>query len=164
MVVYCILIFFIYVCNNISLTLEIQTEAKNFRNIWHLSQHCLYTAVFIHMWHPFCSLLFWWWKWTQLPCLFLYFSAHLSWRATVSLSPIPSFSSSYWRLTASFQSHNPPYSLLSPLLVRGELILTLLLNVSVSLPEPTFLPENFKKKDVVEILSHKKAYNACEYE
>lgn len=80
------------------------------------------------------------------------------------LSPIPSFSSSYWRLTASFQSHNPPYSLLSPVLVRGELILTLLLNVSVSLPEPTFLPENFKKKDVVEILSHKKAYNACEYE
>uniref|UniRef100_A0A8C1R6J2 Glutamate receptor, ionotropic, delta 2 (Grid2) interacting protein, b n=1 Tax=Cyprinus carpio TaxID=7962 RepID=A0A8C1R6J2_CYPCA len=31
---------------------------------------------------------------------------------------------------------------------------------SISLPEPTFLPENFKKKDVVEILSHKKAYNA----
>ncbi|ROL51716.1 Delphilin [Anabarilius grahami] len=26
--------------------------------------------------------------------------------------------------------------------------------------KPTFLPENFKKKDVVEILSHKKAYNA----
>ncbi len=48
--------------------------------------------------------------------------------------------------------------------MREELILTLLLNVSVSLPEPTFLPENFKKKDVVEILSHKKAYNACEYE
>ncbi len=53
---------------------------------------------------------------------------------------------------------------MSPVLVRGELILTLLLNVLVSLPEPTFLPENFKKKDVVEILSHKKAYNACEYE
>ncbi|KAG9267670.1 delphilin isoform X1 [Astyanax mexicanus] len=31
---------------------------------------------------------------------------------------------------------------------------------SISLPEPTFLPESFKKKDVVEILSHKKAYNA----
>ncbi|KAI7797279.1 putative delphilin, partial [Triplophysa rosa] len=31
---------------------------------------------------------------------------------------------------------------------------------SISLPEPAFLPENFKKKDVVEILSHKKAYNA----
>ncbi|XP_009304908.2 delphilin isoform X3 [Danio rerio] len=31
---------------------------------------------------------------------------------------------------------------------------------SISLPEPTFLPENLKKKDVVEILSHKKAYNA----
>eukprot|EP00063_Salmo_salar_P089291 XP_014064126.1 PREDICTED: delphilin-like isoform X6 [Salmo salar] len=31
---------------------------------------------------------------------------------------------------------------------------------SISLPEPAFLPESFKKKDVVEILSHKKAYNA----
>ncbi|XP_062859228.1 delphilin [Trichomycterus rosablanca] len=31
---------------------------------------------------------------------------------------------------------------------------------SISLPEPTILPESFKKKDVVEILSHKKAYNA----
>ncbi|XP_026861897.2 delphilin isoform X3 [Electrophorus electricus] len=31
---------------------------------------------------------------------------------------------------------------------------------SISLPEPTFLPESFKKKDLVEILSHKKAYNA----
>ncbi|XP_076615892.1 delphilin isoform X2 [Chaetodon auriga] len=31
---------------------------------------------------------------------------------------------------------------------------------SISPPEPAFLPENFKKKDVVEILSHKKAYNA----
>ncbi|KAE8284457.1 Delphilin Glutamate receptor, ionotropic, delta 2-interacting protein 1 [Larimichthys crocea] len=30
----------------------------------------------------------------------------------------------------------------------------------ISPPEPAFLPENFKKKDVVEILSHKKAYNA----
>ncbi|KAM7371065.1 hypothetical protein PAMP_010562 [Pampus punctatissimus] len=30
--------------------------------------------------------------------------------------------------------------------------------------KPAFLPENFKKKDVVEILSHKKAYNACEYD
>ncbi|KPP68245.1 delphilin-like, partial [Scleropages formosus] len=30
-------------------------------------------------------------------------------------------------------------------------------------PKPTILPESFKKKDVVEILSHKKAYNACEY-
>ncbi|KAL4624541.1 delphilin-like [Arapaima gigas] len=30
----------------------------------------------------------------------------------------------------------------------------------ISLPEPTTLPENFKKKDMVEILSHKKAYNA----
>ncbi|KAM6113992.1 LOW QUALITY PROTEIN: delphilin [Pterocles gutturalis] len=29
----------------------------------------------------------------------------------------------------------------------------------ISLPEPTLMPENFKKKDVVEILSHKKAYN-----
>ncbi|KAF3853341.1 hypothetical protein F7725_014029 [Dissostichus mawsoni] len=29
--------------------------------------------------------------------------------------------------------------------------------------KPAFLPENFKKKDVVEILSHKKAYNACKY-
>lgn len=35
--------------------------------------------------------------------------------------------------------------------------------MSVSLPEPNILPESFKKKDVVEILSHKKAYNACEY-
>lgn len=26
------------------------------------------------------------------------------------------------------------------------------------------MPESFKKKDVVEILSHKKAYNACEYQ
>ncbi|KAK6301720.1 hypothetical protein J4Q44_G00277730 [Coregonus suidteri] len=31
---------------------------------------------------------------------------------------------------------------------------------SISLPEPVFLPESFKKKDVVEILSYKKAYNA----
>ncbi|XP_034425679.1 delphilin isoform X3 [Hippoglossus hippoglossus] len=31
---------------------------------------------------------------------------------------------------------------------------------SISPPEPAFPPENFKKKDVVEILSHKKAYNA----
>ncbi|XP_056285675.1 delphilin isoform X3 [Pseudoliparis swirei] len=31
---------------------------------------------------------------------------------------------------------------------------------SMSPPEPAFLPENLKKKDVVEILSHKKAYNA----
>ncbi|XP_072205646.1 delphilin isoform X7 [Excalfactoria chinensis] len=30
---------------------------------------------------------------------------------------------------------------------------------TISLPEPTFMPETFKKKDVVEILSHKKAYN-----
>ncbi|XP_077595719.1 delphilin isoform X3 [Stigmatopora nigra] len=30
----------------------------------------------------------------------------------------------------------------------------------MSPPEPTFLPENLKKKDVVEILSRKKAYNA----
>ncbi|XP_048723652.1 delphilin isoform X2 [Caretta caretta] len=30
---------------------------------------------------------------------------------------------------------------------------------AISLPEPTLLPESFKKKDVVEILSHKKAYN-----
>ncbi|KAK2820825.1 hypothetical protein Q5P01_023784 [Channa striata] len=30
----------------------------------------------------------------------------------------------------------------------------------ISPPEPAFLPENFKKKDMVEILSHKKAYNA----
>lgn len=50
------------------------------------------------------------------------------------------------------------------LLVPGEHILTLLLKLSVSPPEPAFLPENFKKKDVVEILSHKKAYNACEYQ
>lgn len=42
----------------------------------------------------------------------------------------------------------------------GEHILKLLLKWSVSPPEPAFLPENFKKKDVVEILSHKKAYNA----
>ncbi|XP_062234863.1 delphilin [Platichthys flesus] len=31
---------------------------------------------------------------------------------------------------------------------------------SISPPESAFPPENFKKKDVVEILSHKKAYNA----
>ncbi|XP_030432841.1 delphilin isoform X8 [Gopherus evgoodei] len=30
---------------------------------------------------------------------------------------------------------------------------------AISLPEPTLLSESFKKKDVVEILSHKKAYN-----
>ncbi|XP_025045801.2 delphilin isoform X1 [Pelodiscus sinensis] len=30
---------------------------------------------------------------------------------------------------------------------------------AISLPEPTLLPDSFKKKDVVEILSHKKAYN-----
>ena len=31
----------------------------------------------------------------------------------------------------------------------------------VSVPEPIHLPETFKKKDVIEILSHKKAHNAC---
>uniref|UniRef100_A0A3B3RAH3 Grid2 interacting protein n=1 Tax=Paramormyrops kingsleyae TaxID=1676925 RepID=A0A3B3RAH3_9TELE len=31
---------------------------------------------------------------------------------------------------------------------------------TISSPEPSILPETFKKKDVVEILSHKKAYNA----
>ncbi|XP_077958728.1 delphilin isoform X5 [Gasterosteus aculeatus] len=31
---------------------------------------------------------------------------------------------------------------------------------TISPPEATFLPDSFKKKDVVEILSHKKAYNA----
>uniref|UniRef100_A0AAY4CFW3 Delphilin n=1 Tax=Denticeps clupeoides TaxID=299321 RepID=A0AAY4CFW3_9TELE len=31
---------------------------------------------------------------------------------------------------------------------------------SISLPEPAFLPDSFKKKDVIGILSHKKAYNA----
>ncbi len=36
------------------------------------------------------------------------------------------------------------------------------IHVSVSLPEPSPQVETFKKKDVVEILSHKKAYNACE--
>ncbi|XP_059572249.1 delphilin isoform X3 [Alligator mississippiensis] len=30
---------------------------------------------------------------------------------------------------------------------------------TISLPEPALMPESFKKKDVVEILSHKKAYN-----
>lgn len=49
----------------------------------------------------------------------------------------------------------------STLLVPGEHILILLLKLSVSPPEPAFQPENLKKKDVVEILSHKKAYNAC---
>ena len=33
----------------------------------------------------------------------------------------------------------------------------------VPAPEPTPQLETFKKKDVIEILSHKKAYNACEY-
>lgn len=32
----------------------------------------------------------------------------------------------------------------------------------VSLPEPVPGPEPFRKKEVVEILSHKKAYNTCE--
>lgn len=31
----------------------------------------------------------------------------------------------------------------------------------VPAPEPTIQLETFKKKDVIEILSHKKAYNAC---
>lgn len=75
------------------------------------------------------------------------------------VSQTPSLPSSYRLLTASAHFHN---SLFSP--VAEEHILTLSLNVSVSLPEPAFLPENFKKKDVAEILSHKKAYNACEYE
>lgn len=30
-------------------------------------------------------------------------------------------------------------------------------------PEPSSQQETFKKKDVIEILSHKKAYNACKY-
>lgn len=30
-------------------------------------------------------------------------------------------------------------------------------------PEPSPQLETFKKKDVIEILSHKKAYNACKY-
>lgn len=33
----------------------------------------------------------------------------------------------------------------------------------VPAPEPTPQLETFKKKDVIEILSHKKAYNACKY-
>lgn len=32
----------------------------------------------------------------------------------------------------------------------------------ISLPEPVPRPEPFRKKEVVEILSHKKAYNTCE--
>lgn len=52
--------------------------------------------------------------------------------------------------------------MLTDLLVPGEPALTLcLLKWPVSPTEPAFLPENLKKKDVVEILSHKKAYNAC---
>lgn len=31
----------------------------------------------------------------------------------------------------------------------------------VAAPEPTIQTETFKKKDIIEILSHKKAYNAC---
>lgn len=34
---------------------------------------------------------------------------------------------------------------------------------SVPVPDPSPQLETFKKKDVIEILSHKKAYNACEY-
>lgn len=34
---------------------------------------------------------------------------------------------------------------------------------SVPAPDPSPLLETFKKKDVIEILSHKKAYNACKY-
>lgn len=37
-----------------------------------------------------------------------------------------------------------------------------LIKPSVSLPEPVPGPEPFRKKEVVEILSHKKAYNTCE--
>lgn len=37
-----------------------------------------------------------------------------------------------------------------------------LIKPSVSLPEPVPRPEPFRKKEVVEILSHKKAYNTCE--
>lgn len=33
----------------------------------------------------------------------------------------------------------------------------------VPVPEPLPHLETFKKKDVIEILSHKKAYNACKY-
>lgn len=33
----------------------------------------------------------------------------------------------------------------------------------VPAPEPSPQPDTFKKKDVIEILSHKKAYNACKY-
>jgi hypothetical protein len=36
------------------------------------------------------------------------------------------------------------------------------LNYLFSLPEPVPRPEPFRKKEVVEILSHKKAYNTCE--
>lgn len=35
--------------------------------------------------------------------------------------------------------------------------------ILVPAPEPSVQPETFKKKDVIEILSHKKAYNACKY-
>lgn len=37
-----------------------------------------------------------------------------------------------------------------------------LIKPPVSLPEPVPGPEPFRKKEVVEILSHKKAYNTCE--
>lgn len=35
--------------------------------------------------------------------------------------------------------------------------------LSVPVPDPSPQLETFKKKDVIEILSHKKAYNACKY-
>lgn len=37
-----------------------------------------------------------------------------------------------------------------------------LIKPSLTLPEPVPGPEPFRKKEVVEILSHKKAYNTCE--
>lgn len=38
-----------------------------------------------------------------------------------------------------------------------------LILLSVPVPDPSPQLETFKKKDVIEILSHKKAYNACKY-
>lgn len=38
-----------------------------------------------------------------------------------------------------------------------------LISSPVPVPDPSPQLETFKKKDVIEILSHKKAYNACEY-
>uniref|UniRef100_A0A3B3WYZ3 FH2 domain-containing protein n=1 Tax=Poecilia mexicana TaxID=48701 RepID=A0A3B3WYZ3_9TELE len=74
-------------------------------------------------------------------------------------APSPSSSSGCdWNRSVCFQlRENSDYDKLSDMVKYLDLDLHF---GTQRRPKPAFLPENLKKKDVVEILSHKKAYNA----